>query len=84
MTSEPARPSTEVEAPDEREASEPRHQERCSEVQRMSDEEGNVQRDDEEESRAAKPARDLEHHRQQRSPSMPFNTGLTVGGVATA
>ena len=43
VTSEPPRPSTEVEVLDEKEASECRHEERCSEVQGMSDDEGEVQ-----------------------------------------
>ena len=60
MTSEPKRPLTQVEVPDENEVSECRHEERCSEVPGMSDDEGEVQgRDGEEEGRAAKPARDL-------------------------
>ena len=59
VTSNPARPSTEVEAPDEHEASERRHEERCSEVQCMNADEGEVRRgNEEEEGRAAKPARD--------------------------
>ena len=48
----------EVEVPDDNEDSECRHEERRSEVQDMSDDEGEVQRGDEQEKgRAAKPAR---------------------------
>ena len=60
MTSEPIRPLTQVEVPDESEVSECRHEERCSEVPGMSDDKSEVQGGDgEEEGRAAKPARDL-------------------------
>ena len=49
MTSELCRPLTEVEVPDENDAIECTHEEQCSEVENMSDDESEVQCGDEEE-----------------------------------
>ena len=59
-----------MEAPNEIDARNCRHEERCSDVQSMSDDEGDVRRDDEEEEgREAKPARD---------PGVPMKAGTAT------
>ena len=68
---EPESRLTEVEAPDENEASEHRHEEWCCEAQNMSDDEG-------------RSTWCLERRRQERSPSMPCHTCHTVAGASTA